>query len=207
MTVILTHAQNGLASEGLTEEPREAFEACQRAAQRMRRLLESLLELARIDAGQERMKHQPFDLAEVAREMVELVEPLARARSIAIHTDLSPTPTTGDAVRIAQVITNLLTNAIEHNREGGDVRVSTGAAADAARFTVADNGPGIAAADLPHVFERFYRADAARSGAKSNAGLGLAISKAIVEAHGGTLRVASAEGSGASFTLHLPDGR
>jgi two-component system OmpR family sensor kinase len=206
VSVILTHAQNGLASEGLTEEPREAFEACQRAAQRMRRLLESLLELARLDAGQERMKHQPFDLAEVAREMVELVEPLAKAKSITIHTELSPTPTTGDAVRIAQVITNLLTNAIEHNHEGGDLRVSTQAAADAARFTVADTGPGIAAADLPHVFERFYRADTARSGTQPNAGLGLAIAKAIVDAHGGRLEVTSSPCEGARFIMTLPAG-
>lgn len=203
VSVILTHAQNGLASAPLGEEPREAFEACQRAAQRMRRLLESLLELARLDAGQDSMKHTPFDLAELTREIVELVEPLAEPRGVTLQLNLAPVKTVGDGVRIAQVITNLLTNAIEYNSDGGQVRVTTAATDGAVQLRVSDSGPGIAPGDLPHVFDRFYRADSARS-ATSHTGLGLAISKAIVEAHGGVLEAASEPGNGATFTMKLP---
>jgi heavy metal sensor kinase len=203
VTVILTHSQNGLAAPDLGDEPREGFEACQRAAQRMRHLIESLLELARLDAGQERIKHEPVDLADVARDVIELVSPLAEARGITIHTELARAPTCGDVVRLAQVVTNLVTNAIEHNFERGEVRVATCATDTGSEVIVADNGPGIAQTHLPHVFDRFYRADAARSSAAAHTGLGLAIAKVIVEAHGGTLEAASANGGGAIFTMRL----
>lgn len=206
VSVILMHAQNGLASEHLTDEQREAFESCQRAAQRMRRLIDSLLELARFDAGQETIKHEPCDLAHVARECVDLVQPLADQRRISLHLDASEAKCAGDAGRIAQVITNLLTNAIEYNRDGGDVRLIVQRKNGSVLASVADNGPGIAAEDLPHVFERFYRADVSRTNGARRSGLGLAISRAIVEAHGGTLSASSTPGEGAVFTMKLPAG-
>ena len=105
VSVMLTHAQNGLASECANEEHREAFEATQRAAQRMRRLIDSLLELAHLDGGQESIRREPFDLAAVARECIELVSPLAEERRIAIHCDLPASQCIGDSDRIGQVIT------------------------------------------------------------------------------------------------------
>lgn len=204
VTVMLTHTQNALASSCPSDEHREAFEACQRAAQRMRRLIESLLQLARLDAGQEPMRREPLDLAAVARESVELVSPLADERGIQLEAGLeTPTSCAGDAGRLGQVITNLLSNAIEHNREQGWVRVTARSQDGSAVLTVADNGPGIAAEDLPHVFDRFYRGATSRASRSGHAGLGLAISKAIVGAHGGTLEVSSQPGHGATFTLRL----
>src|SRR6185503_1517061 len=97
-------------------EYRETVEACQRAAQRMRRLTESLLELARLDAGQESMKHLRFDLAHTVRDYVELVRPLAEERGITIHCDLPALECEGDPERLAQVITNLLGNAVQYNK-------------------------------------------------------------------------------------------
>lgn len=202
VTVMLTHAQNGLDSTCNCEEHREAFEATRRAAQRMRRLIESLLELARLDAGQEAFRREPFDLAVVARECIELVSPLAEEQRITIHADLAAGSCTGDAERLSQVVTNLLTNAIVHNNPGGAVRVRTRRENSAVRLTVADDGPGIAPEDLPHIFDRFYRADKSRR--CGGAGLGLAISKAIVEAHGGSIEASSAAGAGACFTVLLP---
>jgi signal transduction histidine kinase len=119
VTVMLTHAQNGLDAECNCPDHREAFEATRRAAQRMRRLIESLLELARLDAGQETFRRERFDLADAARDSIELVRPLADDRRITIHSELSACECHGDADRIAQIITNLLTNAIVHNRPGG----------------------------------------------------------------------------------------
>ena len=172
----------------------------------MRRLIDSLLELARFDAGQETIKREPCNLAHVARECVDLVQPLADQRRIALHLDATEAKCAGDAGRIAQVITNLLTNAIEYNRDGGEVRLIVQRKNGSVLVSVADNGPGIAAEDLPHVFERFYRDDVSRTNGARRSGLGLAISRAIVEAHGGTLSVSSTPGEGAVFTMQLPAG-
>ena len=202
VTVMLTHAQNGLASECLNEEHREAFEASQRAAQRMRRLIESLLELARLDAGQEPLRREECDLSKIAADGIELIRPLATTRRIQIHTDLPATVCHGDAGRIAQVVTNLLGNAIDYNHDGGEVRVTTKRNNGTATLTVSNTGPGIPAEDLPHIFGRFHRADKTRTAGHS--GLGLAISKAIAQAHGGSIDAASEPGRGATFAVRLP---
>jgi heavy metal sensor kinase len=203
VTVMLTHTQNGLASECLIDEHREAFEASQRAAQRMRRLIESLLELARLDSGQEPMHLNQFDLARIVTESLELVRPLADKRRIQIHTDLPETACHGDCDRLAQVITNLLTNAIDYNIDDGEVRISTHRNNGTATLTVINTGCGIPEADLPHIFDRFHRADKARS-SSGHSGLGLAIAKAIVLAHSGTIEAHSEPGKGATFTVNVP---
>jgi signal transduction histidine kinase len=202
VTVLLTQTQTALNRERNATEYRATVEVCQRAAQRMRALIGGLLELARLDAGQEQMKRAKFDLSQTARDCVELVRALAVERGVKILCELPTVEYLGDSERIAQVITNLLTNAIQYNRDHGEVRVAAQSQNSAVILTVSDTGLGIPAADLPRVFERFYRADKSRSSA--NHGLGLAISKAIVEAHGGTIDVSSEENVGATFTVRLP---
>ena len=127
---------------------------------------------------------------------------MADERSIKIHCELSPLECVGDSERIAQVITNLLTNAIQYNQAGGEVRLVAQSQNGMAMLAVSNTGRGIPAEDLPHLFERFYRADPSRT--SGNTGLGLAISKAIVEAHGGTIEVASQMDIGTTFTVRLP---
>ena len=185
-------------------EYREALEVCQRAARRMKALTESLLELARLDAGQKPIKRERFDLAGVVRDCVELLRPLAAERGIQIHCDVPPMECLGDAERIGQVVTNLLTNAIHFNRDQGEVRLSARAENGGVLLTVADTGQGIPAEDIPHLFERFYRVDKSRSRIQGRNGLGLAICKAIVDAHGGTIDVTSQAGVGSTFTVRLP---
>jgi two-component system OmpR family sensor kinase len=202
VSVILTQTQTALNREREAAEYRETLEACQRAAQRMRKLIGALLELARLDAGQEQMKRLNFDLSNTVRDCVELIRPLADERRVKIIPDVPPLEITGDSERIAQVIMNLLTNAIQYNNPDGEVRITAQMQAGAAILTVADTGAGISAEDLPRVFERFYRADKSRS--SGNNGLGLAISKAIVEAHGGAIEVFSEENVGTTFTVRLP---
>jgi signal transduction histidine kinase len=201
ISVMLTQTQTALGRDRSAPEYRETVEACQRAAQRMRRLIESLLELARLDAGQEPMKQFRFDLSQVARECVESIRPLADEYKVTLHSDLPAVECLGDPERLAQVITNLLTNAIYYNRPGGEVRLATRTQDGSVFFSVTDTGPGISPEDLPHLFERFYRADKSRTAGRS--GLGLAISKAIIEAHGGAIEVASPPGAGATFTIRL----
>jgi heavy metal sensor kinase len=204
VSVILTQTQTALSRERPSSEYREALEACERAARRMRNLTESLLQLARLDAGQEPMKQEHFDLSRIVRECVEMVRPLAAERGIRIQDDVSSQECLGDAERIGQVVTNLLTNAIHFNRDQGEVRVSAHAEGDALFLAVADTGQGIPAEDIPHLFERFYRVDKSRSRIQGRNGLGLAICKAIIDAHGGSIGVSSQPGAGSTFTVKLP---
>jgi two-component system, OmpR family, sensor kinase len=202
VSVILTQAQAALNRERTAPEYRETVEACQRAAQRMRRLIESLLALARLDAGQEPMKRLEFDPSKTTRDCVELVRPLAEERSVKILAELQTFEISGDAERLAQVVTNLLTNAIQYNKPNGEVRVKLKSQYGMAILTVNDTGQGIATEDLPRVFERFYRADKSRS--TGGNGVGLAIAKAVVEAHGGTIEVSSTKNIGTTFTVRRP---
>lgn len=204
ISVLITEAQTALARERSAAEYRETVEACLETAQGMRRLTESLLELARFDAGQERLDRQPCDLAEQARVSVGLVRRLAEAAGITIESELVPVLVSADGDRLAQVITNLLANAVHHHRPGGRVWIRTRADTGSAVVEVSDDGPGIGSEDLPHVFERFYQGDRARAGSNGRAGLGLAIARAVVQAHGGTLEVRSQPGAGATFTVRLP---
>jgi signal transduction histidine kinase len=202
VSVMLTQTQTALTRERSPAEYRDTLESCQRAAQRMRKLIESLLELARLDAGQQPMKQLRFDLAQTARDCAALVEPLAAARHVKIASDVPAMNCVGDPERLAQVITNLLTNAITYSKENGDVRLCGEEKNGSAILTVSDTGIGISARDLPHVFDRFYRADTSRT--SGNTGLGLAISKAIVEAHGGEIEVSSQPDVGSVFTVRVP---
>ena len=202
--MLLTQTQSALTRERPAAEYREAVEACQRAAQRMRGLIESLLELASLDAEHQPLKRAPFDLSQTAAECLELVRPLAAERGVTLQSALPSTECIGDSERVALVITNLLTNAIYYNKDQGEIRISVKQDRGGVTLAVADTGLGISAEDLPHVFERFWRADPSRSRANGRTGLGLAIAKSIVEAHGGSIEAVSELNKGSTFTVRLP---
>jgi heavy metal sensor kinase len=202
--VILTHTQSALSRERSGAEYRESLGACQRAAQRMRGLIESLLVLARLDAGDAVPSPEPFRMDGVARESVELLRALAEGQQVTLQCQLEEVACRGNAEQWGQVVTNLVSNAICYNRPGGVVVVEVGPCPDGARLVVRDSGSGIGPEDLPHIFERFYRADKARSQAQGRTGLGLAIVQSIVTAHGGTVRVSSTPGQGSEFVVELP---
>jgi len=204
VSVILTQTQSTLNKERSPAEYRESLEACQRAAQRMKKLVESLLELARLDAGQPNTTQESVNLARCAEEGVSLIRPLAEDRKVRFQLDLAAATCLGNADQLALVITNLLANAVHYNRDGGEAIVSTRSEPDAAILTVADTGLGIAPEHLPNIFDRFYRADTARTSSQGRTGLGLAITKSIVEAHGGTIEVTSTPGTGTTFVVRLP---
>ncbi|HET7626015.1 MAG TPA: ATP-binding protein [Verrucomicrobiae bacterium] len=204
ISVMLTQTQSALNRERGAAEYRETIEACERSAQRMRRLIESLLELARLDAGQETMRRTAVDLARIGTDCVEAIRPMASGRGISIQTEFAAAECLGDAERLGQVITNLLANAVHYNKDGGEIKIATRRENEFAVMSVSDTGNGIAPEHLPRVFERFYRADAARTSSQGRTGLGLAISKAIMDAHGGSIEVSSRVGEGTTFTVRLP---
>jgi len=204
LAVIISEAQTTLARKRGGAEYRESIGVCLNAAQQMRRIAESLLQLARFDAGQEPMRRNALDLAENARMCVDRIGPLSKERDIKIRCDLIRAEIFGDADRVDQLITNLLTNAIQYNKPNGDILVTTGTENGDAVLKVIDNGQGIAAEAVGHVFERFYRVDKSRSRIEGRSGLGLAICKAIADSHGGSINVSSELGTGTTFIVRLP---
>jgi two-component system, OmpR family, sensor kinase len=204
LAVIISEAQTALMRERSASDYRQALQGTLEAAQQMRKLADSLLELARLDAGDELLERAPVDLVEIIRERVEMLRPLAEARRLKVMLDLQETRVNGDATRLGQVVTNLVTNAIVYNRDAGEISVHLKRRDGSSVLTVSDTGIGISAEDLPRIFERFYRADKARSRQEGRTGLGLAITKAIVLAHGGRIEVSSQPAKGTTFVVVLP---
>lgn len=173
----------------------------------LQRLVADLRLLAQAEARQLPLQRAGVDLAGLLAETAELFRPLAREQEISLETDLPPGGVTGlvDRARLAQALQNLVQNGLAHTPAGGWVRLSLRAGGGTATLAVTDSGAGIAAADIPRIFDRFYRVDAARSRETGGAGLGLAIVRALVEAHGGSVAVESrGVGQGSRFVVHLP---
>ncbi len=205
VSVILTQSQHTLARPRRSEEYVVALETCLRAARRMKRLVDDLLLLARADSGRLEKRHEPCDLAEVTQSAMTLLEPMAVEHQVRMSSQLQSTPVSGDPVELAQVVTNLVTNAILYNRAGGEIFVIAHSRQHRAVLIVSDTGIGIAALDIPRLFERFYRADKARThGAEHGTGLGLSIVSEIVAAHGGTIGVVSELDKGTTVTVEFP---
>ena len=204
LSVMLMEAQSALSRERSVAESRQSLEVCQRAAQRMRSLIESLLLLARFDANGPCDEVQSCDLSQVARDASDLIAPLAREKGVALHLDLEPVVCGGNPEQLAQAVGNIVSNAVHYNRPGGDVRIAVHREQDRAVLTVTDTGRGIPASDLPHIFERFYRVDKSRSGSEGHAGLGLSIAQAFIEASGGSMSAESEFGVGSTFVVGLP---
>jgi len=167
-------------------------------------MVAELTQLSRIEAGQAELKMERVDLNALVNDAITAVMPLAERQKIVISKDLSPDLplVPADKDRIRQTIINLVNNAIKFNKPGGKVTISTFYDSNSVSVSVSDTGIGIAKEDLPHIFERFYKADKARSGGGS--GLGLAIAKHTVQAHGGEIWAQSEEGKGSVFTFCLP---
>ncbi|MGC3988271.1 MAG: ATP-binding protein [Chthoniobacteraceae bacterium] len=206
VSVILAQTQLALSRPRSATDYVETIETVQRSAQRMQGLMESLLTLACLDAHSEPLQRQPCDLAVLAAEHLDAIRPLALERGIPLHSELASTVCAVDLDRIGQILDNLLTNAVKYSRPGDEVRLATRLENGSAIVRVSDSGPGIATEHLPHLFERFYRADRSRNRSTGGAGLGLAICKSLAEAHGGSIQVESERGKGTAFTLRIPVG-
>jgi two-component system, OmpR family, sensor kinase len=204
LAILISEAQTTLARDRTAGEYRETVEGALETAQQMRKLTEMLLELARFDTGDAAVSRRCVDLADSADRGIERSKSLAEPRGVAIHSNLSAAEAFTVPERVETVIANLLAKAIYYNHAGGEVRVSTRSENGYGVLEVADTGAGIHADDLPHIFDRFYRADKARTRSAGHAGLGLAICKTIVDAERGRIDVVSSPGAGSTFTVRFP---
>lgn len=178
---------------------KEALETADSAAKAMAKLTRELLVLARADAGQLGLRHEVFDLRLAVSNALNGFQ-----REIRSSFPPGPVLTEGDQDHLERVVSNLIENAVRHTPGDKSISVSLSEAAGQATICVQDEGEGISPEHLPHLFERFYRVDAARARPDGGVGLGLAICKSLVEAHGGEIRVESAVGTGTSVSISLP---
>ncbi len=208
LTVLRAGVERAITTPSLPQETLAALEETLQETKRMTELVDALLTLARADEGTAPLHREPVDLRGIVEEARETGELLAEQAGVQIEvaTPAEPMVVSVDAARIRQLILNLLTNAVKYTPAGGNVRLQLGSTDGTLTVTVADTGIGIAAGDLPHIFDRFWRADSARTrtGERPGTGLGLAICKWIAEAHGGRIAVVSRPGRGTTFTVTLP---
>ena len=193
---------------GDPEGTRRAAKIIHDEAGRMRRMVDDLLLLARMDAGEMRLERRSLDLPQLLASCVARLELRAREAGVSLGLDLPPEgipPFTGDGDRLLQLFSNLLDNALKHTPAGGRVTVTAAQAEDQIVVAVADTGPGIPMDELSRIFERFYQVDKSRARSQTRGvGLGLAICKELAEAHGGRIMAESVVGVGTRFSVALP---
>jgi signal transduction histidine kinase len=189
----------------LGDSGRRYLDVIRRSTGRLHALVEDLLLIAQIEAHRIELSYSRVDLGEIARRAAEAARPAAAEKRVEIALTVdSPPPVEADASRVAQVVDNLVSNAVKFSKQGGIVTISVTAAEDGARITVRDTGIGIPADEQPQIFSRFFRASTATQRAIPGTGLGLAISRALVEQQGGTIGLSSREGEGTEVSVSFP---
>ncbi len=209
LTSIRGYSKMLLLAEDIDQEKKLEFtETIHREAVRLGQMINDFLDLARLESGRTYIAQEPVNMNEVISETLAVLQPQAEERQVSIALQAPETlpPIIGDPARLKQVMVNLVSNAVKYNHEGGRVDIEVKVEGDELSVAVRDTGRGIAAEDLPHIFEKFYRVDDSEQ--VKGTGLGLSIAKHIVEAHGGTISAQSVKGQGStfSFTLPLPKG-
>ncbi len=207
LAVLRADVERAMMETSSQTERMVALEEALQEVKRMTDLVESLLTLARADEGRFDIHREPIELQPLVQEVYETALILGEAQGVTVNLPFTTDVVVmADRTRLRQLFLNLVTNAIKYTPAGGKVELGLGRHPDNVTFAVRDTGIGISAADFPHVFERFWRADRVRSrmSERGGFGLGLAISQWIAQAHGGTLTASSRLGRGSLFTVTLP---
>jgi signal transduction histidine kinase len=205
LTSIMGYLELTLDDPTLTDEQRDYLHVVERNSERLLNLVNDLLFVARLEAGQFELRLAEVDLAAVAQQVVEEAAPRARAKEVTVVCTAGDVPELSvDRGRMFQLLGNLISNAVTFTPEGGRVDVRVFTTEDGVAVEVADTGIGIAREELRHLFDRFFRASSAKDRQIPGTGLGLYIARAIVTAHGGTISVDSELGGGTTFRLELP---
>ena len=204
LAVILAKTELALVRERPVEKYQETLQTCYDSASHMSTLVESLLELSKVDSGQFKVVPKLGQLSILVEDCVQLVSPLAEKKGIEIESDLIDVRCSFDEQRLRQVMINLLSNAIKYNKQDGYIRVGMQLDGENVLVKIKDSGPGLSDEDSACIFNRFYKVDNSRASEKGSTGLGLPISKAIVDAHCGSISVDSELGVGSEFSVSLP---
>ena len=205
LTILRGELENLNEDAQLNPEMRSRLGSLLEEVERLSKIVEQLLALSRLDAGEAQIEWACFDLADLAKTTAEQMSLLAEDKGIAISCNADRTvPVEGDRARLKQVVVNLLDNAIKYTPEQGSIQLNVTTVNGHAALEVADTGVGMPADALAHVFERFYRVDQMRSGESGSAGLGLSIVKSICTAHGAEVEVQSTIGRGSRFRVKMP---
>ncbi len=183
-------------SDGVLPPEKTTLEMLQHEVMRLVHLVDNLQQLAKADAARTYLQKQPLDLSELIDQVLTFIRPEFTARQLTVTTRFadSALTVTADRDKLLQAVRNLLDNAAKYTPSHGEVAIDSERAGSAVKVTITNSGPGIAAADLPYIFERFFRADRSRSRASGGAGIGLAIVKELIEAHGGQVGAESSPG-------------
>lgn len=197
-----------LADDVITEPGarQETAQLIGREVQRLRRLVGEIQQMTSLESGRAHLEFAPLDIRSLVDETLAVIEPECEQADIIIQNKIAPTtpPVMADSDRITQVLLNLLDNARRHTSAGGTITVSARQIGKLLEVEIKDTGIGINPEDLPYIFERFYRADRSRTGSTGGSGLGLSIVKAIISAHGGSIRAESTPGAGTIIFFTLP---
>jgi signal transduction histidine kinase len=205
LTIMRGELETLLLDKSTPPEVAEALNSLFEETVRLSKIVEGLLSLSRLDTGEARMQRVKLNLSELAETTAEQMCLLAEEKKIKLAFETNGrVAVEGDPSKLKQVLVNLIDNAIKYTPAGGEIRLSVENSNGRAQLHVADTGPGIPEAALPHVFDRFYRADEVRSREVEGAGLGLSIVQSICIAHGGTITVKNLKGGGCCFTVELP---
>jgi heavy metal sensor kinase len=205
LTIIRGELETLLLDKSLSHNVRETIYSLVEETEHLSRIVECLLSLSRLDAGSAQMERVRLNLADLVSSTTDQMAPLADEKHVTLTSRAHGlVEVEGDRVRLKQVVVNLLDNAIKYTPEGGRVTVGVNVSDRRAQLEISDTGPGISDRDLPHVFERFFRADRIRLGTIEGAGLGLSIVQSICTAHGGVVKAENHANGGCRFTVKLP---
>ena len=195
-----------LLDHGLEAKREKYMQTIRRESDLLRRLIEDLLDLSRLDTNKVVPALSPVDLNQLVVTLAAGREQLLTERGLTLHVDIEPDlpAAQADSRMLTQVLTNLMTNAMNYTPSGGTITLSTASGEGEVSFAVADTGPGIAPEEQARLFERFFRGEAARASSAPGTGLGLAICQEIIQRHHGRLTVDSQPGAGSKFTVWLP---
>jgi two-component system OmpR family sensor kinase len=206
LTALMAQISLGLNRRRTPDEYEQMLKVCEKSSLRLKMIIEDLLDLSRYDSGTYKLEIETLHLDALVQSFAEELEPYVAEKGGVLETDLKGKTIRCDPFRFEQVMANLINNALQHNSEPVEITLKTRNTNDCSIIEVIDNGAGIQPDNIDKLFDRFYQQDAARGnkGPALNSGLGLSISKAIVEAHGGSLSVTSIPGRGTIFRVSLP---
>ena len=204
LSLILGHAE--AVHDGVLQPTHENFEIIRDEATRLEHLVDDLRTLSLADAGELSIQPQTISPARLLEEVATLYRFQTRTKDLTLDLDISAPPADieADPVRLTQVLTNILDNAVRHTPAGGHITLATRATQDGVELLVRDTGPGLSPENLERIFDRFYRADQSRNRDQGGSGLGMAIARSIILAHGGQIRVESEPGKGLTVIITLP---